>query len=440
VTEERPRAGLRRSLGFWALVAFGVGDILGAGIYALVGKVAGAAGHEAWLAFGIALVVAGLTALTYAEWGSRIPRSAGAAAFLHAAFRRAWLPVLVGWMVLFSGMVSMATVSRVCADYLGELGVVVPAPVVIVGFLLALTAIVWRGIGHASWANVVCTTVELTGLAIVLVAGFLLLGRGEGVARASASVADLPLSAILTGSALSFFAFIGFEDVVNVSEEVKDPRRNVPRAILTALAIAGGLYMLVTWLAVAAVGPETLAASKAPLLEVVRRGAPAVPDPLFAGIAVFAVANTALLNFVMGSRLLYGMSRYRLLPRGLGRLHPHHRTPVVAILLILGMVVAMALLGEVVSLAGTTSTLLLLVFFALHVSLVVVKRRGDASEGLRVPLAVPALGAVVTLGLIAYMPQRSLVAAIWIVAAGIVLVAARGAGVRARRRRSAAPR
>jgi amino acid transporter len=426
-------SGLRRALGFWALVAFGVGDILGAGIYALVGKVAGAAGDRAWLAFAVALVVASLTALSYAEWGSRVPRSAGEAAFLRVAFRRAWLPVLVGWMVLFSGMVSMATVSRVSADYLGALGLRVPAPLVIVGFLLVLTAINWRGIRQASWANVVCTTVELTGLLIVVVAGFLVLGRGEAAGRAAAAAREVPWSAVLTGGALSFFAFIGFEDMVNVAEEVREPRRTVPRAILTALLIAGGLYMLVCWLAVEAVGPDALAAAPAPLLEVVRRGAPAVPDALFTGIAVFAVANTALLNYVMGSRLLYGMARLRLLPRPLARVHPRHRTPVVAILTILALVVAMALLGEVVDLSGTTSTLLLLVFFTVHVSLVVVKRRGDPSEGVRIPVAVPVLGAATALGLIAFMPPRSLAWAAGIVAAGWVVVAARRLGGRPRR-------
>ena len=196
-----------------------------------------------------------------------------------------------------------------------------------------------------------------------------------------------------------------------MAEEVHDARRTVPRAILTALGLAGGLYILVTWLSVAAVGPDALAASKTPLLEVVRRGAPAVPDALFTAIAIFAVANTALLNFVMGSRLLYGMTRYRLLPRPFARLHPRHRTPTVAILAILVLVVAMALLGEVVALAGTTSTLLLLVFFAVHVSLVVVKRRGGPTDGVRLPVVVPIVGAVLSLGLIAYMPQRSLVAA-----------------------------
>lgn len=416
-------------------MAFGVGDILGAGIYALVGEVAGAAGHAAWLAFGVSLVVASFTALTYAEWGARAPRSGGEATFLHAAFRRAWLPVLVGWMVLFSGMVSMATVSRVCANYVGALGLGVPGPAVIVAFLLLLTLINWRGIREASWTNVVCTSVEVTGLGIVAVAGFLVLGRGEGVAAAAHAAKDVPLDAILTGGALSFFAFIGFEDMVNVAEEVKDARRTVPRAILASLAIAGAIYMLISWLAVQVVPPSELAATKAPLLEVVRRGAPAVPDGLFTAIAIFAVANTALLNFVMGSRLLYGMSRYRLMPRALARLHPRFHTPTVAILCILVLVVAMALLGEVVSLSGTTSTLLLLVFFTVNVSLLVVKLRRKASPGFTVPALVPILGSVLSLGLIAYMPSRSIHAAALIVAAGLAIVLVREFRVRQLRRR-----
>jgi amino acid transporter len=425
MTEPRQGARLSRSLGFWALVAFGVGDILGAGIYALVGKVAAASGERAWLSFGVALVVAAFTALSYAEWGARVPRSAGEAAFLHAAFRRAWLPLLVGWMVLFSGMVSMATVSRVCADYLSALGLQVPVALVVGVFLLVLTVINWRGMRHASWTNVLCTVVEIAGLGIVLVAGFLALGQERDASQAAAAAAETPLGAVLTGAALSFFALIGFEDMVNVSEEVHDPRRTVPRAIVTALAIAGSLYMLVAWLATQVVPPESLASAKAPLLEVVRRGAPAVPDGLFTAIAIFAVANTALLNYVMGSRLLYGMARYRLLPRALAHVHPVHRTPSVAILAMLVLVTAMALLGEVVSLAGTTSTLLLLVFFAVNVSLLLVKRRGDAHDGTSVPVVVPALGALLCLLLVAFMPERSLWAALVVVVAGLAVVVVR---------------
>jgi amino acid transporter len=424
---------LSRTLGFWALVAFGVGDILGAGIYALVGRVAAASGGHAWLAFGVALVVAAVTALTYAEWGARAPRSAGEAVFLQKAFRAAWLPLMVGWMVLFSGMVSMATVSRVCAEYLAALGVGVPTWAVVLAFLLVLTAINWRGMRHASWTNVVCTLVEVAGLGIVIVAGLLVLGRGDATPPPSGALPPVPLGDVLTGAALSFFAFIGFEDMVNVSEEVKDARRTVPRAILVALAIAGSVYMLVAWLATQVVPPAELAASKAPLLEVVRRGAPVVPDALFTSIAIFAVANTALLNYVMGSRLLYGMARYRLLPRALARVHPVHRTPSVAILWMLLLVTAMALLGEVVSLAGTTSTLLLLVFFAVNAALVVVKLRRDPHDGLTVPLIVPILGALLSALLVGYMPLRSLWAALLVLASGLAIV-----GVRALRRRPAA--
>lgn len=427
MTDPQP-AQLRRSLGFWALVFYGVGDILGAGIYALVGKVAGVAGSASWAAFGIALFVAGLTALTYAELGGRFPRSAGESFFTEQAFGRPGLSLLVGWVVLCSGILSLATVSVAFSGYMSGLVPGLPPSFTIVGILLVLAAINFRGMRESSTTNIIATMVELTGLLIVIVVGALFLERdsASGIAQTIESGRSVSWTEIASGAALGFFAFIGFEDMVNVAEEVKDPERNMPRAILIALCVTGVIYLLVVLVATSVVAPAVLADSEAPLLSVVQRATDLVPDRLFSLIALFAVANTGLLNFIMGSRLIYGMSRQGLLPAALGKVHPRRRTPHLAVLTVLGVALALALSGTLTYLAGTTSLLLLLVFFTVNVSLATIKRRdGGAVRTFCAPRLVPIVGALSCLGLMPFVPRGSLLTAGIILALGTGLVVVR---------------
>jgi len=419
---------LRRSLGFWALVFYGVGDILGAGIYALVGKVAGVAGSASWAAFGVALFVAGLTALTYAELGGRFPRSAGESFFTEQAFGRPGLALLVGWVVLCSGILSLATVSVAFGGYMTGLVPGLPPSITVVGILLLLAAINFRGMRESSTTNIVATMVELTGLLIVIVAGALFLGRTPeaSIAQTIEASRGVDWTGIARGAALGFFAFIGFEDMVNVAEEVKDPERNMPRAILLALCVTGVVYLLVVVVATSVVSPAVLAESDAPLLSVVQRATDAVPDRLFTLIALFAVANTGLLNFIMGSRLIYGMSRQGLLPAALGKVHPKRRTPHLAVLTVLAVALVLALSGTLTYLAGTTSLLLLLVFFTVNVSLIAIKRRDRSSlRTFCAPRLVPLIGALSCIGLMPFVPRGSLLTAGIILALGASLVVLR---------------
>jgi len=425
---------LRRTLGFWALVAYGIGDILGAGIYALMGKIAGISGMYAWLAFAVAMAVAGLTAISYAELGRRFPRSGGEAYFCQQAFGWPTVSLMIGWLVFSSGVVSLATVSRASADY-----ALAPWPAAsetlhagIVGtFLLVLTGINFWGIRESSLANIFCTLVESSGLIIVLVVGIIFLAGREApplppAAAVGAAAGGLNWSLIIQGSALAFFAFIGFEDMVNVSEEVKDPQRNMPRAILTALLVAGSVYVLVAWVATQVVAPDELAAAQGPLLLVVQRAAPAFPAWIFVMIALFAVANTGLLNYVMGSRLLYGMAQEGLLPRWLGALHPRTQTPYAAILVILAVALSLAITGTIQMLAGTTSFLLLLVFATVNLSLVAIKyREGGEKNKRRLGLVVPLAAAATSLALMFALPAESILRGGSIVLLGMLLVAVR---------------
>jgi len=330
--------------------------------------------------------------------------------------------------LLCSGIVSLATVSVAFGGYMSGLVPGLPPKVTITAILLLLAAINYRGMRESSATNIVATMVELTGLLIVVVAGALFISRSPdvGVVQTIDAGRATDWTSIARGAALGFFAFIGFEDMVNVAEEVKDPGRNMPRAILTALVVTGIVYLLVVIIATTVIAPSELGASEAPLLAVVEQSTNAVPGGAFSLIALFAVANTGLLNFIMGSRLIYGMSRQGLLPGALGTVHPRRRTPHIAILTVLVVALALALSGTLRYLAGTTSLLLLLVFFTVHASLVAIKRRvGPAKRTFCVPRAVPIVGALTCLALMPFVPSGSLLTAAIILLLGAVIVALR---------------
>ncbi len=394
---------LQRHIGLRALIFYGVGDILGAGIYGLVGKAAGEMGHAVWLAFLMSMVAAGLTGLSYASLGSRYSKAGGAAYLTHRAFGSQFLAYVVGLAALCSGVTSMATASRAFAGYFKALLGNLPAEVVVVGFCLFLFAVVLRGIKESMWVNIVCTTIELGGLLLVLVVGARYLG---GVNYLDAVTLSNPTGAItiplvLSGAVLTFYSFIGFEDIINVSEEVVNPARNIPKGIVYSVAISSLIYIGISLVAVSVIPPTELAKSHAPLVDVVGVAAPWFPPVGFTFIALFAVANTALLNFIMGSRLVYGMANDGLLPKLLSRVSARRKTPHVATFAILILMLALALSGDISSLARSTSVLLLLCFVVVNLSLIVLKRRHDeARGGFEIPYFIPVLGVAVCLAML----------------------------------------
>lgn len=419
---------LKRVFGLTTLVIYGVGDILGAGIYAVVGKVAGLSGTSVWISFLIAMVVAALTALSYAELGSRLPKCGGVAYFVQKAFRTDWLSVLVGWLMFCTCIVSMATISKAFAGYLTTFAPSIPAWAIILALFFGLALVNFRGMQESSSLNIFCTVLEVSGLLIVILTSiFFLTGGGTATGNSAASIPApsgeaISLSLIIQGAALAFYAFIGFEDIVNVAEEVKDPERNVPRAILLSLGIAGVVYILISWLATHVISPAELAASKAPLLDVVRQAQPNFPQLVFTIIALFAVLNTALLNFVTASRLLFGMSREGLLPAWLGKVHARRKTPYRAILVILPIVILLALSGTLEFLAGTTATLILAMFCLVNLSLFIIKRRERRSIGFQVPVLIPVLALISNLVLIIFASPESHTLAAIFTGIGILIV------------------
>jgi amino acid transporter len=412
---------LRQTLGGWQVLLYGLGSMLGAGIYALIGKAAEGLGNAVWLAFLAAMCGAMLTGLSYACIGGRYARAGGAAYVTQRGLGRPWLSYVVGIAVMMSGLTSMATGAQAIIGQVRELagwdlgdGTV---KLLAIGIVTLVGCVIYRGIRESMWLNVVCTVVETAGLLFIIVVGVRFWGGVDYLETpadtpAGGSGSGLSLALVMHGAILTFFSFMGFEDILNVSEEVKDPRRNVPFGLIGAIVLATAIYLAVAVTAVSVVPWRELAASDAPLMQVARRAAPWFTgiEGVYGVITVFAIGNTALLNYIMGSRLLYGMSRQGLLPAVLGKVHPVRRSPHVAIVVLLAIVSALILSGGVKQLAESTVLLLLAVFTVVNVALCVLKRRpGEPRGGFEPPLWVPVLGALVCASLIAVRVRAAIV-------------------------------
>lgn len=386
-------SGLSRRLGFIALLFYGIGDILGAGIYALVGKVIGLAGDGAWLTFGIAAGVAVLTGFSYAELTSRFPVSAGAAAYVGRAFGGRFFPTMAGIFVLGSGLVSAATVTSAFSGYLHQI-TPFPEPLAVVLLATGLSLLSFWGIQESSHFNLALTSAEIFGLLAVIGVGVYLTDFGEAGQWIANSVETAELAKIFSGVTVAFYAYIGFEDLSNLAEEAKNPKRDLPRAILIAIFVSTVVYILVTLALQLHVPQSTIAASKTPLLLVFERAGLTNVLKYFSVIAIFAITNTGLVNLIMASRLMYGMSGEGLLPGWVSRVHVRRRTPWVGVLIAYVIVLILVFTGGVKVLAQTTSLLILTVFLMVHLSLIRVKWRRDPHDGIAFPLLLPVFGAL----------------------------------------------
>ena len=417
-----PTPDLKRVMGPKLLLLFIVGDILGAGVYAVTGDMAGIVGGIVWVPFLVAFAVAALTALSYLELVTKYPQAAGAALYTHKAFGIHFVTFIVAFAVICSGITSASTSSNVLARNLtGGLeanGWIDGAPgkgtitLIALGFMLLLALINLRGVGESVKFNVVLTLVEITALTIVIGVGFYAMAQGDadfGRVTTFENPEDKGLFlAITAATSIAFFAMVGFEDSVNMVEETQEPERIFPRTLLTGLGIAVLIYVLVAFSVVAILTPDQIddAPDGGALLAVVQVGAPDFPiDRVFPFLAVFAVANTALINMLMASRLLYGLAHQDVLPRVLGKVSPNQRAPYAGIafstLLAFGLIVYVAQTAEsnVTTLAGVTSLLLLGVFTVVNVACLVLRRDGRDSM-FRSPGPTPVVAALACLFLI----------------------------------------
>lgn len=403
-TREEPeeKTQLKRAIGPGLLTLFILGDILGAGIYALVGEVGAEVGGAIWTSFMGAFVLAVLTAFAYAELVSKYPRAGGSAYYVHRAFGIRAFTFVVAFAVMASGIASASTLSRAFAgDYLKEF-VDLPLVGVAIAFILVVAAINLRGISESVKINVVLTLVEIAGLILIVVIGIAAIGDGSADVSRNFEFkeGESVFFVIVGGTALAFYSMLGFEDSVNVAEETKQPRRTYPRALFLGLGIAGAVYLLVTMTASAVVPTDALSGSSAPLLEVVERGPLGISTDLFSFIALLAVANGALINMIMASRIVYGMAEQGVVSRVFGGVLSGRRTPWVAIAFTTALAIVLISTGDLSTLADTTVLLLLTVFTLVNVSVLYLRRDRVEHDHFHAPAILPILGAIVSVGLI----------------------------------------
>lgn len=388
---------LKRRIGLGLLTAYGIGVMVGAGIYVLVGAIAGEAGVLAPLAFLLAGVIAAPTALSYAEFSSRLPEAAGEAAYVGQGFNSKNFAVVVGLAVVLAGTVSAGAVLRGGAGYFAAAtGLGSEIAIVVMGVALILVAIV--GVLESFALVAVFTLIEVLGLALVVWAGFSTSASSDWTSAPpliEAFGAPGVATGIAFGAVLAFFAFIGFEDIVNMAEEVRDPTRILPRAIVISLAVTSVIYGMVCWAAVRSVPLETLAQSQSPLA-LVWQHSQGGSGRFLSAIAVFAALNGVLAQIVMASRVLYGLGGRTTGLAAFRHAHPRFGTPVRATVLIGLAVLVSAYWLPVAQLAELTSTTLLSVFVLVNLALILQKRR-QPEASFRVPMSVPVLGLTLSL-------------------------------------------
>lgn len=387
-TESKLKKGITGPL----LYLFILGDVLGAGVYALVGEVAAEAGGAIWAPLLVALILALLTATSYAELVTKYPRAGGAAIFAERAFKKPVVSFLVGFSMLAAGVTSAAGLSIAFAgDYLSVFfdAPTIPVAIAFLGLVALLNA---RGIKESVRANVGMTAIELSGLLLLIVVAAIFLGGGNGDASRLTQFPEdtTPVAAIFAGSLLAYYSFVGFEVSANVAEEVVDVPRVYPRALFAALLTAGVVYLALDVLTSIAMDPKELAGSSSPLLDVVQAIGVGIPSWLFSLVALVAVANGALLTMIMSSRLAFGMAEQGLLPPVLGRVLPHRRTPWVAIIGTTAIAMLLTLTGDLATLAKTV-VLLLFVFTSTNLAVIVLRRDRVEHRHFRAPIIIPYL-------------------------------------------------
>lgn len=395
---------LKRSLSLPLITFYGLGNILGAGIYVLVGKVAGEAGYFAPLSFFVASVIAAISALTYAELSARYPVSAGEAVYLYEGFGLRWLSMLVGMLIIAATIVSSAAIAHGFAGYLKVTMMdfvpafqVVPSAAIIAVLLSILGALAVWGITQSVRVASFFTLLEIFGLCLVIWVGMDQAPMmRQNIQAIPESTSLFSFVGVFAGAFLAFYAYLGFEDMVNVAEEVKDPQHNMPRAIFLAVIISTLLYGGVATVSVLLVEPQQLAQSEAPLADVYAAATGKSPV-IISLIGMFAVVNGALIQLIMASRLLYGMGSRGWLPRWFSKIHPPTRTPVNSTLLVVSLMLVFAIWLPMVTLAEMTSFLIMIVFALINLALIKIKEKHPEPEGVRVfSVWIPRLGFATT--------------------------------------------
>lgn len=419
---------LKRAVGPVLLLFFIVGDMVGGGIYALVGEVGAVTGGAIWSGFLLAFVLAIFTAFAYAELVSKYPRAGGAATYIHYAFKTPLLTFMVAFAVIMSGITSAGGLAIAFGgDYLSQF-IAIPTILTALVVMVLLGLINYRGISESVKLNATFTVIELFGLFLIVLIAIIALAGGTGEPsrafefKEGGTFGVLGIS--LAGAALAFYALIGFEDSVNIAEETRDPSRTYPRILFGGLVIVGAIYLLVTITAAMVVPTGRLADSSGPLLEVVKVSNLGVPLKLFSLIALVALINGALINMIMASRLVYGMAEQRVMPSVFGRVQPERQTPWVAIVFTTALAMLLIVIGgDLETLATTTVVLLLLAFIMVNIAVLVLRRDRVEHEHFHAPSVFPILGIIVCVGLLTQQDLSTFLLAGALLVLGAVLYA-----------------
>ncbi|MFT7611283.1 MAG: APA family basic amino acid/polyamine antiporter [Parvicellaceae bacterium] len=391
--------GLKRSLSLPMLIFYGLGTTVGAGIYVLVGAAAGEAGMYAPVSFLLAALALAPTAMSYAELSGRMPVSAGEAMYVLKGFRSTRVSKMIGWAVILSGIVASATIAIGCAGYLSVF-TSIPISILVAATVILMGIIAMWGIKESVIFTAVFTLIEVGGLLAIIILGMTSESFNiESLGRTIPKLGDFSVwSGIIAASLFTVFAFIGFEDMVNVAEETKDPRKTLPKAIFYTLAITTILYFAVTLVAVITISPQILSTSEAPLSlvfdELMDRD-----SWVIGAIAVFATANTILVQFIMVSRVIYGMAGQGTMPKKFNKVHPRTRTPILATFAVVIATLILALLFPIEALAQFTSQVILVIWLFCNLALILIKRRKEPNleGGYMTKSWVPYIGAVLSL-------------------------------------------
>lgn len=366
---------LKRHMGLFGTTMYGIGLILGAGIYVLIGQAAGIAGNVVWISFVFGAVAAVFSGLSYAELSSMFPKSAAEFLFVKNAFKNNFLAFIIGWMTLFTSVISASTVALGFGGYLtGFFGV--PIVLSAVSLIALLSLINFIGIRESSWTNIVFTLIEASGLILIIYLGFTY-GGTEPVNYFESAAG---LGGISIAFVLIFFAFIGFEDIVNIAEETKNPKKVLPRAIILSVSITAIIYILVSLAAIQVLDWKELGSSLAPLADVAKKTLGSNGQFILSIIALFATANTVLIIMLAGSRIIYGMAAQRSLPLLLSRIHYKTKTPWIAVLGIMITSIIFSFLGNIVTVANISVFFIAITFAMVNLSVILLRYREPSME------------------------------------------------------------
>lgn len=375
---------LERALPFSVITLYGLGTVVGAGIYVLIGKVVSQAGIYAPISFLIAGFVALFTAFSYAKLSAKFPKCSGASIYIHKAWHKEIFTSLIGWAVIFTGIVSSSTMTHGFVGYI-KVFFNMSEPILIIGFIIILSLIAIWGIKQSAILITIITLIELGGLLFII---FISDMKGNILWDDVMSLNKAILPGIMLGSFLAFYAFIGFEDMVNMVEEVKNPSRNVPLAIITVIIVTSILYVLISFIAINAMPIDKLSISKSPIADIV--SSKGYSPHIISIISLIAIINGALVQVIMVSRMMYGMARQRVAPEILATINPITRTPIIATILSAILMLIFALWFPLITLAKITSFVMLLIYMMVNISFVKI----SLQERSLVNTIIPTIGAL----------------------------------------------